>query len=72
MIATTGYCVTYPLLGTYDIWLLAYVILHGAFNATYWHCYHTFYSLAGEHNPGQAAFGGVRPEHGSVGAFAPS
>ena len=52
MIATTGYCVTYPLLGmvkTYDIWLLAYVILHGAFNATYWHCYHTFYSLAGEH-----------------------
>ena len=52
MIGTAGFCLSFPILGMvkgYDVWLLAYILIFGMFNALYWHCYHTFYSLAGEH-----------------------
>lgn len=51
MIGTTGYCLSFPLLSmvkTYDHWLWIYVGVFGLFNALYWHCFHTFYSMAGE------------------------
>lgn len=52
MLGATGFCLSFPILGMvkgYDIWLLAYIFVFGMFNALYWHCYHTFYSQAGEH-----------------------
>ena len=52
MISITGYCLSFPLIGmvyTYDIWLLTYLIAFGVSNSIYWHCFHVFYSLAGEH-----------------------
>ncbi len=52
MLGTAGYACTFPILAMvkgYDYWLLAYVLMFGIFCAMYWHCYHTFYSLAGEH-----------------------
>ena len=51
MLGTTGFCLSFPLLPMvkgYDIWLALYVIMFGIFSAMYWHCYHCFYSLAGE------------------------
>ena len=64
MIGITGYCLTFPIIGmveTYDIWLFIFVVAFGVFNSIYWQCYHTFYSLAGEHghrgNTGLCLFG---------------
>lgn len=51
MIGTAGYACSFPVLAMvkgYDIWLVAYILMFGTFCAMYWHCFHTFYSLAGE------------------------
>lgn len=51
MIGTVGYCLTFPLLSmvkAYDLWMLLYLLIFGTFNALHWHCFHTFYSMAGE------------------------
>jgi len=51
MVGTAGWALSFPVLAMvkgYDGWLLLYIIMFGVFNAMYWHCFHTFYSLAGE------------------------
>lgn len=51
MLGTAGFALSFPVLGMvkgYDIWLVLYIIMFGIFSAMYWHCFHTFYSLAGE------------------------
>ncbi len=51
MFGTAGFAFTFPILTMvkgYDLWLLLYVILFGTFSAMYWHCFHTFYTLAGD------------------------
>jgi hypothetical protein len=51
MVGAAGYCLSFPMLNFvkgWDGWLIAFVLGFGGFNALYWHCYHTFYSMAGE------------------------
>lgn len=51
MLGIGGYCLSYPILAMvkgYDLWLALYTCVFGLFNALYWHCFHTFYTLAGE------------------------
>ena len=51
MIGAAGFCLSFPILilvKGYDIWLAAYILIFGMFNALYWHCFHTFYSMAGD------------------------
>lgn len=51
MLGTAGFCLSFtllPMIEGYDIWLALYILMFGIFCAMYWHCYHCFYSLAGE------------------------
>ncbi len=51
MVGAAGLSLSFPLLNFvqgYDRWLVGFVVGFGMFNSLYWHCYHTFYSMAGE------------------------
>lgn len=51
MVGAAGYCLSFPMLNLvrgFDGWLFAFIGMFALFNSLYWHCYHTFYSMAGE------------------------
>lgn len=62
MVGTAGYALSFPLLTMvdgYTVWLFVYILMFGMFNALQWHCYHVYYTLAGEaeHRGKQVAVG---------------
>lgn len=51
MVSAAGSCLSFPMLNLVKGcggWLVAFVFVFALFSALYWHCYHTFYSMAGE------------------------
>ena len=74
LIGATGYGLSFPVLSLVkgvDGWLGLYILMYAVFNSMHWFCFHTFYSLAGEHENRRKHFAAAQALTTGFAAIAP-